>query len=68
MLNVRHKDRLRWVEIVAVDDLEGQAALQKAPVKALQRRETALGARYEGDSAVAALFVLAADEQQRSEE
>ena len=50
-----------------MDDLEGQSALQEAPVKAFQRRETALGARDEGDSAVATLVLLATDEQQGSD-
>ena len=50
-----------------MDDLEGQSALQEGPVKALQRREAALGARYEGNSAVATLIALAAAEQQRSD-
>ena len=42
-----------------MDDLEGESALQEAPVKALQRREAALGARDERDGAVA---ILVADE------
>ena len=59
MLHVRHEDGLRRAIGGPVDDLEGESALQKAPVKALQRRETALGARDQGDGAVA---IIVADE------
>ena len=59
MLHVRHEDGLCRAVRGPVDDLEGESALQKAPVKALQRRETALGARDERDGAVA---ILVSDE------
>ena len=67
MLYVRHEDRLCRAVRGPMDDREGQSALQEVPVKALQRREAALGARYEGNSAVATLIALAAAEQQRSD-
>ena len=67
MLHVRHKDRLRRAVRGPVDDLEEQPALNKTPVKALQRREAAFGARHECHGAAVILFILAADEQQRPE-
>ena len=59
VLHVRHEDGLRRAVGGPVDDLEGESALQEAPVKALQRRETALGARDQGDGAFS---ILVADE------
>ena len=70
MLDVRDEYRLGRAVRGPVDDLEGQPALAEAAVKALQRREAALGARHEGEGAAAAvrvviLFTAAANEQKR---
>ena len=59
MLDVRDEYRLGRAVRGPVDDLEGQPALAEAAVKALQRREAALGARHEGEGAASA------DEQKR---